>query len=293
MKRLVAGAALLAAAMSLPFCVRAEPSPAPPAASGPTESSAAAASAPLDAAEVVRRVNARAGGHSVFQRLEMTMSDASGGERRRTLDVYRRSREGETDTVLFFTAPASVRDTALLVRDYADGDRADGLWLYLPAMRTVRRVSTGGRGEKFFGSEFSLLEVSTDTRLRDDLLSFETIGREPDSDRSCVVLKATPLAAALAEEVGYAAAEYWIDDALWIPRRVRLRAEDGSVVKEIRFEDLREAAGVVTVHRRRAVDLASGKATTLDTVRVVYDVDLPDALFKESGLARGAPAAPE
>lgn len=240
-----------------------------------------------DVKHVVSNVNTRNRGSSMFQVVAMTLTDASGNARERQMSVYWRNRGDEEQSAMFFTKPASVEGTALLVRDYTDRDRGDGLWLYLPAMRNVRRISSGGRGEEFFGSDFTLLEVSTDTRLRDDLLAFEVLGREPAGGSDCVHLSAIPLSDELVKEVGYGRAEYWVDEALWIPRRVMFWNTGGAVLKEIRFEDVRQVGDVWTVHRRVAENLVTRHRSDFVTTVVRYGVALPDTLFSEAGLSRG------
>lgn len=247
------------------------------------------ATAPPPIADVLSRVNGRPQGKSMSQHIRATLTDRSGTSRERGMRIFRRDTTGEIQTALFFTEPASLAGTGLLVRDYAEEGRDDGLWLYLPAMRNVRRISSSGRGQGFFDTDFTYVEIATDTRLRTDLLRFEVSGGEVLDGISCLKLTATPLDATLAREMGYARAEYWIDLATWVPRRVLLRGANDAPQKEIRFDDLRTVQGYLTVHRRSAVQLGNGHRTTFTTGDLQYDADLPDSLFTESGLSHGPP----
>jgi len=241
------------------------------------------------AAEVVRNVNAREQGRSMSQRMAVALIDRDGSRRERGMVVFRRRTEDEAQTVMFFTSPASIDGTGLLVRDYDEAGRDDGLWLYLPAMRSVRRIAGGGRGEEFFGTDFTLFEVSTDTRLRDDLLTFEVTAAETIEGAACIRLLARPSSEKLARELGYGHADYWIDRAAWVPRRIDLRDTAGKLLKEVRFDDIRQVAGIWTVHRRSARDAGDGRRTIFETTDVRYDVDVPASLFTESGLSHGPP----
>jgi hypothetical protein len=242
-----------------------------------------------DAAAVVAKVNTRNRGSSMVQHFTITLSDRSGSSRERGMSVFRRTTDDEEQTALFFTSPASIDGTALLVRDYREPGRDDGLWLYLPAMRTVRRISLGSRGQEFFGTDFSLLEVSTDTELRDDLLDFRVTGRGDLDGTECLLLEGIPNHADLRREVGYSRAEYWVDESMWMPRRVVLHDASGKALKEVRFDGVREEGGVWTVQRRSAESLASGHRTVFTTTGVELDVEMPDSLFTEAGLSRGPP----
>jgi len=280
---------LVAAALALASTAFADSTAAEPTPPGIQPAPRASATALPTLAEVLARVNGRPQGRSMSQRIAAELVDRNGTSRERAMRIFRRNSEGEVRTALFFSAPASLAGTALLVRDYAEDGRDDGLWLYLPAMRNVRRISSSGRGQGFFDTDFTYVEIATDTRLRIDLLNFDVTGREDLDGVPCLRLRAVPIDDDLAREVGYVRADYWIDEAAWVPRRVLLQAEGAKPLKEIRFDDLREDGGYLTVHRRSAVQFGSGHRTTLTSSEVRYDVELPEALFTESGLSHGPP----
>lgn len=66
--------------------------------------------------------------------------------------------EEEGRGMLIFTAPADIARTALLTIAYENED--DDQWLYLPAVKRVKRISGGGRTGAFVGSEFSYEDLS-------------------------------------------------------------------------------------------------------------------------------------
>ncbi len=51
------------------------------------------------------------------------------------------------------TAPFDLKGTGFLLHRYMDATRADDSWLYLPALRRVRRYSTANRSDTLFGSD--------------------------------------------------------------------------------------------------------------------------------------------
>ncbi|MFW5684658.1 MAG: outer membrane lipoprotein-sorting protein [Spirochaetota bacterium] len=64
------------------------------------------------------------------------------------------ARFGEVEKkLLFFTAPADVRDTAFMNRTYDDPSRPDDQWIYLPALRRARRISAEKKNDNFMGSD--------------------------------------------------------------------------------------------------------------------------------------------
>ncbi len=46
---------------------------------------------------------------------------------------------------MFFLTPEDVKDTAFLNFDYTNPDRDDDQWLYLPALKKVKRIPTSDK----------------------------------------------------------------------------------------------------------------------------------------------------
>ena len=57
-----------------------------------------------------------------------------------------------------FTSPADVRGTAMLIYDYENKD--DDMWIYMPAIRKIRRIVSSEKGKNFMGSEFTNADMS-------------------------------------------------------------------------------------------------------------------------------------
>ena len=75
--------------------------------------------------------------------------------RLRTLEV-----EGDGDKSLtIFDSPMDVKGTAFLNFTHKIGD--DDQWLYLPALKRVKRISSNNKSGSFVGSEFSYEDISS------------------------------------------------------------------------------------------------------------------------------------
>lgn len=66
--------------------------------------------------------------------------------------------DGEDRGMLVFTYPPDIARTALLTIGNKSDD--DDQWLYLPALKRVKRISAGGKTGSFVGSEFSYEDLS-------------------------------------------------------------------------------------------------------------------------------------
>ncbi|MCZ6643693.1 MAG: MMPL family transporter, partial [Gammaproteobacteria bacterium] len=95
----------------------------------------------LNGEQVMQAVNARDEGERVSRDLRIELTDRRGKIRLQETRGFRRYFGEEKRTVIFYRAPANIRDTAFLTYDYPDAEVDDDQWLYLPALRKVRRIS--------------------------------------------------------------------------------------------------------------------------------------------------------
>lgn len=84
----------------------------------------------------------------------MILRDRQGNESVRHFKVKTLEVEGDGDkSLIIFDRPRDIRDTSLLTYSHKEDD--DDQWLYLPALRRVKRISSSNQSGSFVGSEFS------------------------------------------------------------------------------------------------------------------------------------------
>ncbi len=251
---------------------------------------AAAEDALPDGLAIVQRVNARADGESVSRVLVMELIDKSGFRRTRETRSFRRDfAGGERRSVLFFEAPANLKGTALLTWDDPDPTQDDAQWLFLPELRKSRRVAMSERGRSFLGTDLSFEEIKKETRVSIEDYRWRAVGEEEVDGAACFVVEATAVDERTARELGYGRILLRVDAELWIPRFGEYWDPRGEPIKTIRITDLRPIQGIWTPHAIEAENLRTGHRTRLEFRDVDYERSLPDDLFTEAALARGAP----
>lgn len=94
--------------------------------------------------------------------MEMTstinIEDGKGNVRIRQINTLSATFGDCTKRMIRFLSPAEVQGTALLIYDYEN--QADNLWIYMPALRKVRRILSTEKGKNFMGSEFTNADMS-------------------------------------------------------------------------------------------------------------------------------------
>ena len=104
---------------------------------------------------IAREARARQAGFGNFTAKQtMVLRNKHGRESRRQLRVKVLEVKGDGDKSVFvFEQPRDVKGTALLI--HAHKREADEQWLFLPALKRVKRISSSNRSGSFMGSEFS------------------------------------------------------------------------------------------------------------------------------------------
>lgn len=109
--------------------------------------------------------------------LTMVLRNKRGQEGRRLLNSQTLEQEVDGDkSLIVFNSPGDVKGTATLTFSHKDG--ADDQWLYLPAIKRVKRISSDNKSGPFMGSEFAFEDLSsqevekyTYTFLREEALN--------------------------------------------------------------------------------------------------------------------------
>ena len=114
-------------------------------------------------------------------------------------------------TLSIFDQPKDIKGTAFLT--HAHSEKANDQWIYLPAIKRVKRINSRSKSGPFMGSEFSYEDIgSTEVSKYDyNYLRSETINGE-----DCYVLEAIPRD----KDSGYTRTVHWLDKAHFRAQRI-------------------------------------------------------------------------
>ncbi len=94
------------------------------------------------------------------QKMEMILRNKQGQESRREIRGRALEVDGDGDKGLtIFDSPADVKGTAFL--SYTHVNQPDDQWLYLPALKRVKRIASKNKSGPFMGSEFAYEDMSS------------------------------------------------------------------------------------------------------------------------------------
>jgi outer membrane lipoprotein-sorting protein len=113
----------------------------------------------IKARAIMEKVDARDDGKTLEQNMQMILINKNGKKRVRHLKSYSKDFGRDEYQIMFFIAPSDVKNTGFLTYDYRDAEKEDDQWLYLPALKKVKRIPSKNKSASFMGSDFSYFDL--------------------------------------------------------------------------------------------------------------------------------------
>lgn len=230
--------------------------------------------------EVMTRVYTRPQPDDLSGSLTMTLENARGDRRVRSVKQYVADFGDVEKKLLVFTAPADVRDTAFMNWSYSDPERSDDQWIYLPALRRVRRISAEKKNDRFMGSDFTYDDLG---ERHPDQDSHRLEATEKMDGRTVYVVDSVPRDGSSA----YGRTRSWIAEGIWIGLHREYYDHDGRHIKTLTVEEYREINGFWTIEEMTMENEESGHSTTMELSDLRLNSGLSENLFTERTMTRG------
>ena len=211
--------------------------------------------------------------------MTMVLRDRQGRESIRQMRFKVLEVPGDGDKSLFvFDQPRDVQGTALLTHGHINSQ--DDQWLYLPALKRVKRISATARSGSFMGSEFSYEDMSspeveeyTHKYLRD----------EPCGELTCTVTEQVPLE----KKSGYSRKVIWQDTGELRVWKMELYDRRNSHLKTLTFENYKQYLGRYwRAGEQTMVNHLTGASTVLKWTDYRFRTNLEDSEFTKPALRR-------
>ncbi len=213
--------------------------------------------------------------------LRMILRNAAGQESERALSIATLEKENEDvgdKSLVLFATPRDIEGTALL--SYAKILEPDDQWLYLPALKRVKRISSANKSGPFVGSEFAF-EDFTATEL--NKFDYRFLLTEACGDLQCDVVERLPRY----ENSGYTKQIAWVDHRDYQIRKVEFYDRRGDLLKVLSLDDYRQYGnGVWRAHRLTMNNVQTNKETDLVYSDYQFGVGLTEDDFVKGRLSR-------
>lgn len=230
---------------------------------------------------IAREADLRQDGFGDFTAdMVMILKNRHGQESVREMRVRTLEVEGDGDKSLsIFDTPRDVKGTAFLNFTHRTGD--DDQWLYLPAVKRVKRISSRNKSGSFMGSEFAYEDIGSQELEK---YTYRWIRDEVHEGMESFVVQSYPVDS---KNSGYTRLVNWIDKAEYRTWKVEYYDRKGSLLKTLTLSDYRKYLnGHWRAHEMHMVNHQNGKSTVLTWSGYAFRTGLTDADFNKNSLAR-------
>ena len=157
--------------------------------------------------------------------LKMILRNRHGKESMREIRSKTLEVSGDGDKALsIFDNPRDVKGTAFL--SFTHALKPDEQWLYLPALKRVKRISSSNKSGPFMGSEFSFKDLSSQEIEK---YSYKYIKDEKIDGKDCFVIERKPAY----KHSGYTRHVTWLDKTMYQPIKIEFYDRKNALLKTL------------------------------------------------------------
>ena len=230
--------------------------------------------------EAIYKVYNRAEGNDQSGKLVMTLINKRGDTRVREIAQFIKAYGNDEKKIMFFLSPSDVKNTSFMNWSYDEKGKNDDQWIYLPALKKVKRISSDSKGDSFMGSDFTYDDLgdrhpSSDTH---NLLKEEII----DGEKYLVVESVTK-----DDDYIYSKTVTWIMPDKWIGYKKDFYDEDGDLLKTLTVKDYRQINGYWIITESEMHNVQKDHTTVMKLSDLKLDTGIPDSKFTERMMKRG------
>ncbi|MDH5776959.1 MAG: outer membrane lipoprotein-sorting protein, partial [Gammaproteobacteria bacterium] len=163
---------------------------------------------------------------------------------------------------------------------FTHSKKPDDQWLYLPALKRVKRISSANKSGPFMGSEFAYEDISSQEV---DKYTYKYLRDEKLEGKDCFVIERKPTY----EYSGYTRMVSWVDKNMYQARKVEFYDRKNSLIKTLSMSKFKQYKG--KFWRALQMDMMNHqtkKSTTLEWKDYKFQSGLKSRDFDKNALKR-------
>ncbi len=202
---------------------------------------------------------------SVFN-ATFTLTNKGGQERTRKVYGVTKLEANTINTrrMTRFLEPGDVKGTVTLLIEQSDRD--DDMWVFLPALKKVRRLVSSNKKESYIGTDFSYGDV-----MGHKVPEWEhkLVGEEKIDSSAVYVIESIPRSEAVQSSSGYSRRKSWIRKDNFVSVRQEFWDENGDMIKIILANDIQHVDS--DRNKWQPMILSAQSLQTGHSTKIVYD----------------------
>jgi len=212
--------------------------------------------------------------------MTMTLKNKHGKESRRAIRSKTLEVPGDGDKSLsIFDTPKDVKGTAFLSFSHKEGD--DEQWLYLPALKRVKRINSRNKSGSFMGSEFAYEDIASQEVEK---YNYKHLREDEYNGQLCYVGESYPVDK---KNSGYTKRITWMDKAEYRVLKVDYYDRKESLLKTLIINGYQQYLGKYwRADSMEMINHQTGKSTSLVWTNYSFQTGLTDKDFNSTSLKR-------
>lgn len=230
--------------------------------------------------DIIRSVYYRPTGEDQEGLLTMTLINSQGDSRVREIKQFIKDFGKEEKKIMFFLSPADVRNTSFMNWSYDEKGRDDDQWIYLPALKRVKRISSDSKSDYFMGSDFTYDDLG-DRHPSED--KHKLLREEEFNGEDCYVVESIPRE----EEYMYSRTVTWVIKDKWIGLKKEFYDEDEDHLKRLKVKKYEKIKDYWIITHSQMNNVQKNHTTDMLLEDVKVDTGISDSKFTERMMKRG------
>ncbi|MDA3905021.1 MAG: outer membrane lipoprotein-sorting protein [Bacteroidales bacterium] len=234
----------------------------------------------LDGRQIIEKLYNRPTPLNQTSTLTMTLINKSGETRVRTIKQNTKDFGEVEKNIMFFITPADVKNTSFMNWTYSDDTKSDDQWIYLPALKKTKRISSESKSDYFMGSDFTYDDLG-DRKIEDD--THKLLGKETVDGKECYIVES------VSKDLDYMYSKTvtWVVKDHFIELKKEFYDEDGEKLKVQQIKEYGDFDGIYIKILEEMVNVQDNHRTSLFFENINTSVNLPNDLFTERMMMRG------
>ncbi len=230
--------------------------------------------------QIIEKVYNRPVGNDMSADLKMILINSSGNERVRKIKQFSRDFGQVEKKIMFFVSPADVKNTSFMNWSYDEEGKNDDQWIYLPALKKTKRISSDSKGDYFMGSDFTYDDLG-DRKPTDD--THKLLREEKIDGENYYVVESIPKD----EDYMYSKTITWIIKDKWIGLKKEFYDEDGEYLKTLTVNKYQKINGFLIITHTTMNNVQKKHKTVMELTNIKINTNIPKSKFTERMMTRG------
>ncbi|MEC9466637.1 MAG: outer membrane lipoprotein-sorting protein [Myxococcota bacterium] len=179
----------------------------------------------------------------------------------------------------YILEPAAEKGMAFKQYDYKKARDSSEQWMYMPALKKLKRVvsdsSSGPRTGTLFGSEIAYEDIE-----QRDLDDYEhtLVGEETLDGKAVYVLESRPIKARRTK-TSYGKSKVWVAKDTYLALKNELYDHKGTLVKTFFFKDIQQVSGIWISRKMAVVNHRNSRMSMLALKKLAVNPPMDEGIF--------------